>query len=102
MKKKSGVIVLARSYPSAQQLPDAIKARDRLCEMIKKYKPSTKIEFICAIEGQLSWLEYWESFDALQMFNNSCVGISDVPVQFINTSKQPPVRHIFQELPNTV
>ena len=100
--KKSGVIVLVRSYPSEQQLPEAVKVRDGFCELIKKHKPSTKIEFICAVADQLSWLEYWESLDALQLFNQTYAGMSDLPVQFINTSKQPPSRQFFQELPNTL
>lgn len=100
--KQTGIMVLARSYPTAQQLPEAMSVYEDYCALVKKQAPATSIELICAVEGQLAWIEHWESRTVVQAFYDSYSGMSDLPVRLMNSSKRMPERHHYQALSDRI
>ena len=98
MMKKQQVIVLARATPSAKQLVEAVAVFEEFKTLVAARYPVVTIDLICAIEGQLSWLEYWPDKESLHKFYGEYIGFSDLPLRLVNASRHAPDRQHFQPL----
>ena len=100
--KQDGVMVFSRSFPSAEQLPEAMKVYEEYCELLKKQDSKIRVELICAIENQMVWLEHWESREKHQAFAEKYIGLSDLPARMFNASMRTPEMHYYKPLPHKV
>lgn len=96
--KKQQVTVMVRLTPSAKQLPEANAVWSEFKALVIKRHPEVVLDIICAIEGQMAWLETWPDKETLHKFYGEYVGFSDLPLRLVNASRHPPERQHFQPI----
>lgn len=91
--KPTTCIILARLYPATEKdVAEALQVYNEYCKSVTKDYTHVKFELICAIEGQLAWLETWKTRADLNAFYDNTIGLTDFPARFMQFSKRPPER----------
>ena len=90
--KQPSCVVLARLYPAARDVEAALQTYHEFCKAITKDYPNVQFELICAVDGQMAWIETWKSRADLTAHYDNSVGLTDFPARFMQLSKKPPER----------
>jgi len=96
--KQQATIILGRAYPGAKDVAEALQIFQEFSQSVKKDFPGVQFELICAIEGQLAWLETWKSRSDLNAYYDGTIGLTDYPARFMEVSKRPPERLHMQQI----
>ena len=91
------LIVMQRLYPDSAQLQEAIQLKNDWFEMLKQFPECSTVDLLCAVEGQVAWLEHWNSKKSHEECINGklCLGLTDYPSRMMACSVRPISRDFY-------
>lgn len=91
------LIVLQRIYPDAAMLPAAVQLKDDWFAVLRQFPQCKQVDLICCVEGQLAWLEYWDSKKSYEECINQKLGLglTDFPARMMECSQRPISRDFY-------
>jgi hypothetical protein len=92
------VTILQRVQPKQGQYGVACQVLEEWFALLKTMPACKLVDVICNTEGQIAWLEDWESKAALDAFAMAHYVYSDIPPRFLDCSVNVPHRKLYQKL----